>query len=126
MPNSDASLLAMSLLRKRLRLIAFRTSDGHYRKPRHREQTMSCARAAAQAKIVLALPFGVGYHLRLFPPPQRLEAQRRPVRARGSSEGTAVQQTPASLLERLRQPEGPAAWERFVFLYTPLLCHWAR
>jgi hypothetical protein len=34
--------------------------------------------------------------------------------------------TSASLLERLRQTADPAAWERFVRLYTPLLCHWAR
>jgi RNA polymerase sigma-70 factor (ECF subfamily) len=33
--------------------------------------------------------------------------------------------TPISLLERLRQPRQEAAWERFVQLYTPLLCHWA-
>jgi RNA polymerase sigma-70 factor (ECF subfamily) len=33
--------------------------------------------------------------------------------------------TPPCLLEQLRQP-GEAAWERFVQLYTPLLCHWAR
>jgi RNA polymerase sigma-70 factor (ECF subfamily) len=34
--------------------------------------------------------------------------------------------TPASLLERLRQPVQQVAWERFVHLYTPLLAHWAR
>ncbi len=34
--------------------------------------------------------------------------------------------TSASLLERLRQPEQPAAWERFVELYAPLLYDWAR
>jgi hypothetical protein len=34
--------------------------------------------------------------------------------------------TSASLLDRLRQTADPAAWERFVRLYTPLLCHWAR
>src|SRR5262245_46259079 len=34
--------------------------------------------------------------------------------------------TPASLLERLGQSAGQADWERFVKLYTPLLCHWAR
>ena len=34
--------------------------------------------------------------------------------------------TPASLLERLRQPADPAAWSRFVELYTPLLYGWAR
>jgi RNA polymerase sigma-70 factor, ECF subfamily len=34
--------------------------------------------------------------------------------------------TPLSLLERLRQPEPQAAWDRFVALYTPLMFHWAR
>jgi RNA polymerase sigma-70 factor (ECF subfamily) len=34
--------------------------------------------------------------------------------------------TPASLLERLRQPAQKDTWERFVQLYTPLLCTWAR
>jgi RNA polymerase sigma-70 factor, ECF subfamily len=34
--------------------------------------------------------------------------------------------TPASLLERLRQPADHAAWERFVELYTPLLYYWSR
>lgn len=34
--------------------------------------------------------------------------------------------TPASLLERLRQPGQDQAWARFVELYTPLLFHWAR
>jgi RNA polymerase sigma-70 factor (ECF subfamily) len=34
--------------------------------------------------------------------------------------------TPASLLERLRQPNREAAWDRFVKLYTPLLAHWGR
>ena len=33
---------------------------------------------------------------------------------------------PASLLERLRQPEAPQAWEHFVKLYTPLLARWAQ
>jgi len=34
--------------------------------------------------------------------------------------------TPASLLERLRQPsEQDASWTRFVQLYTPLLFYWA-
>ncbi len=37
-----------------------------------------------------------------------------------------MHQTPASLLERLRQPADEAAWGRFVELYTPLLFHWAR
>jgi RNA polymerase sigma-70 factor, ECF subfamily len=34
--------------------------------------------------------------------------------------------TSATLLQRLRQPNQPAAWERFVGLYTPLLLYWAR
>src|SRR5436190_15917121 len=34
--------------------------------------------------------------------------------------------TPASLLDRLRNPGEPTAWDRFVELYTPLLFHWAR
>ncbi|HTU16776.1 MAG TPA: sigma-70 family RNA polymerase sigma factor [Gemmataceae bacterium] len=34
--------------------------------------------------------------------------------------------TPASLLERLRQPGQPQAWDRLVELYTPLLYRWAR
>lgn len=34
--------------------------------------------------------------------------------------------TPASLLDRLQQPEESAAWGRFVELYTPLLFRWAR
>src|SRR5438128_12285057 len=34
--------------------------------------------------------------------------------------------TSVSLLERLRQPDAHAAWERFVDLYTPLLFYWAR
>lgn len=34
--------------------------------------------------------------------------------------------TPASLLERLRDPDADKAWQRFVELYTPLLFYWAR
>jgi RNA polymerase sigma-70 factor (ECF subfamily) len=34
--------------------------------------------------------------------------------------------TSASLLARLRGPTNPAAWARFVDLYTPLLHYWAR
>jgi RNA polymerase sigma-70 factor, ECF subfamily len=34
--------------------------------------------------------------------------------------------TPASLLERLRQPFEQEAWERFVSLYTPLIYAWGR
>src|SRR5262249_51372360 len=35
-------------------------------------------------------------------------------------------ETPASLLERLRQPAQDQAWARFVELHTPLLYTWAR
>jgi RNA polymerase sigma-70 factor (ECF subfamily) len=34
--------------------------------------------------------------------------------------------TPVSLLERLKRPDEPAAWDRFVELYTPVLFGWAR
>lgn len=34
--------------------------------------------------------------------------------------------TSISLLERLKQPGRPDAWDRFVELYTPLLYYWAR
>jgi RNA polymerase sigma-70 factor (ECF subfamily) len=34
--------------------------------------------------------------------------------------------TPASLLERLREPDADQAWRQFVALYTPLLYFWAR
>jgi RNA polymerase sigma-70 factor (ECF subfamily) len=34
--------------------------------------------------------------------------------------------TPVSLLEQLRQPCQPEAWQRFVALYAPLLFAWAR
>jgi RNA polymerase sigma-70 factor, ECF subfamily len=34
--------------------------------------------------------------------------------------------TPASLLQRLRDPAEKDAWGQFVRLYTPLLYHWAR
>src|SRR4051794_39092846 len=37
-----------------------------------------------------------------------------------------MEQTSASLLERLRRPDEQAAWARFVELYTPLLFSWAR
>ena len=33
--------------------------------------------------------------------------------------------TSSSLLTRLRRPGEPAAWRRFIDLYTPLLYHWA-
>lgn len=34
--------------------------------------------------------------------------------------------TSASLLLRLKQPDQPEAWDRFVRIYSPLLFHWAR
>lgn len=34
--------------------------------------------------------------------------------------------TSVSLLERLKRPNQPEAWARFVDLYTPLLYYWAR
>jgi RNA polymerase sigma-70 factor, ECF subfamily len=37
-----------------------------------------------------------------------------------------MEQTPASLLEQVRNPADQEAWKRFVRLYTPLLFHWAR
>ena len=33
--------------------------------------------------------------------------------------------TPLSLLQRLSSPQDHEAWQRFVELYTPLMCHWA-
>ena len=33
--------------------------------------------------------------------------------------------TSATLLEQLRHPSQPDAWERFVSLYTPLIFYWA-
>lgn len=37
-----------------------------------------------------------------------------------------MESTHGSLLERLRQPGEPLAWQRFVQLYTPLLISWSR
>jgi RNA polymerase sigma-70 factor (ECF subfamily) len=34
--------------------------------------------------------------------------------------------TPSSLLDRLRQPSDPEAWDRLVALYTPLILAWAQ
>src|SRR5206468_1458435 len=34
--------------------------------------------------------------------------------------------TPISLLERLRKPSEPEAWDRFVLLYTPRIYTWGR
>ncbi len=36
-----------------------------------------------------------------------------------------MEKTPASLLERIRQPGERQAWDRFVELYTPLIYFWA-
>jgi RNA polymerase sigma factor (sigma-70 family) len=35
-------------------------------------------------------------------------------------------ETPASLLQRLSEPQSQQAWIRFVHLYTPLFYHWAQ
>jgi RNA polymerase sigma-70 factor, ECF subfamily len=37
-----------------------------------------------------------------------------------------MNETPASLLERLREPNEHAAWSQFVKLYTPLIYRWAQ
>lgn len=37
-----------------------------------------------------------------------------------------MNQTPVSLLERLRQPADAQAWTRFVALYAPLIYRWGR
>lgn len=37
-----------------------------------------------------------------------------------------MSETPASLLERLRQGNASEAWERLVLLYSPLIYSWAR
>jgi len=37
-----------------------------------------------------------------------------------------MDRTPASLLERLRGPDDPAAWDRLVDLYAPLIHVWGR
>lgn len=37
-----------------------------------------------------------------------------------------MERTPASLLDRLRQPGAASDWHRFVDLYTPLLLRWVR
>ncbi len=38
---------------------------------------------------------------------------------------SGVDQTPVSLLVRLKQPGAAEAWTRFVYLFTPLLDRWA-
>src|SRR5262245_38220683 len=40
-------------------------------------------------------------------------------------EASYMTETSVSLLERLREPFDPAAWSRFVALYTPLIYAWA-
>lgn len=51
---------------------------------------------------------------------------RRTERNRIPDKRLAMHSTPASLLDRLRQPNENAAWELFVELYSPLLFHWAK
>lgn len=43
-----------------------------------------------------------------------------------AAEGSQMSQTPVSLLERLRQPGAQEAWERFIEIYSPLICAWTR
>lgn len=43
----------------------------------------------------------------------------------GLGSGSATSGTPLSLLERVKAND-PAAWRRFVDLYTPLVVHWCR
>src|SRR5439155_1319256 len=40
--------------------------------------------------------------------------------------GGPMNDTPVSLLQRLRHADDEAAWKQFVRLYAPLLYHWAR
>jgi len=58
--------------------------------------------------------------LLLFPPRSTIQAPF------SETQGRPLMDTPASLLERLRQPADPEAWSRFVELYTPLLFGWSR
>ncbi len=51
---------------------------------------------------------------------------RSSLRATVLTPGSDRMDTPASLLERLRQPSQEQAWARLVELYTPLLFRWAR
>jgi RNA polymerase sigma-70 factor, ECF subfamily len=44
----------------------------------------------------------------------------------GSISRSTMTKTPISLLERLRKPLEPEAWNLFVALYTPLIYTWAR
>src|SRR5687768_5078078 len=48
------------------------------------------------------------------------------VRHSAGSLRASMNETSASLLERLRRPADAEAWSRFVELYTPVLFAWAR
>jgi len=48
------------------------------------------------------------------------------IRSSGCEIEWIMHTTPPSLLERLRRPAEQAAWQQFVKLYTPRVCHWAR
>jgi hypothetical protein len=41
-------------------------------------------------------------------------------------EGQIMDSTSVSLLQRLRQPDQEAAWQRFVDLYATLIFHWGK
>ena len=43
-----------------------------------------------------------------------------------SLEPPSMHTTCVSLLERLREPSASEAWQKFVYLYTPLLLYWSR
>jgi RNA polymerase sigma-70 factor, ECF subfamily len=63
------------------------------------------------------------------PPPSKPafpQPERRFASAIGPWKELRMFPTPASLLERLRGPFEPQAWEHFVSLYTPLIWSWAR
>ena len=45
--------------------------------------------------------------------------------AEKAANANTMSKTPASLLERLRDPRADEAWATFIDLYTPLLYHWA-
>jgi len=48
------------------------------------------------------------------------------IRVALSDANAAMNRTPVSLLERLRQPCADEDWTKFVDLYTPLIYYWAR
>src|SRR5215469_10776017 len=57
-----------------------------------------------------------------LPLPPGLAKIRKPCQGKAIA---AMDITPASLLDHLRNPADQAAWKRFVQIYTPLMYHWA-